>query len=107
MLSEIQQEMRGERLFQQNTKLVPNLYPKTKYILHYRNLALYKRLGFVVTHTHRGMKFKQKPWMEPYISKNTVLRKLATTQELKDQFKMMNNSVFGEILHNTLLQIHR
>ena len=96
LLSEVQQEMRGERLFQENTKLVSNLYPKKNYILHYRNLKLYQKLGFVVTNVHRGVKFQQKKWLKPFIEKNTDLRKMATSDDQKDLFKLMINAVFGE-----------
>ena len=74
-------------------KLVPNLQPKTQYVLHYRNLQQYVRLGLGVTKFHRALKFRQSPWMAPYIAKNTELRKQATTDFHKDLYKLMNNAV--------------
>ena len=38
--------------------------------------------------------------MEPYIRKNTDLRKLATSSFEKDFFKLMNNSGFGKTIEN-------
>ncbi len=38
-----------------NNKLVPNLYDKKKYVLHYENLKLYLRLGLRLTKIHRGI----------------------------------------------------
>ena len=38
--------------------------------------------------------------MEPYIRKNTDLRKLATSSFENDFFKLMNNSVFGKTIGN-------
>ena len=35
-------------------KLVPNLQPKTRYVLHYRNLQQYVRLGLRVTKFQRA-----------------------------------------------------
>ena len=46
------------------SKLIPNLGDKKKYILHYENLKQYLRLGLKLTHIHRGIKFKESPWLE-------------------------------------------
>ena len=52
----------------------------------------------ILKKVHRGIKFYQSHWMEPYIRKNTDLRKLANNAFEKDFFKLMNNSVFGKRL---------
>ena len=44
--------------------------------------------------------FYQFKRMEPYITKNTDLRKSATNSFEKDFFKLMNNSVFGKTIEN-------
>ena len=54
----------------------------------------------ILKKVHRGIKFYQSPWMEPYIRKNTELRKLAVSSFEKDFFKLMNNSVFGKTIEN-------
>ena len=81
-------------------KLISHFKPRKNYILHYRNLRQCLEMGLRVTAVHRGINFKQSPWMEPYIRKNTELRKTAANSFEKDFFKLMNNSVFGKTIEN-------
>ena len=81
-------------------KLICSFKPKIHYVLHYRNLKQYLEEGMILKKVHRGIKFYQSKWMEPYIRKNTNLRKLATSSFEKDFFKLMNNSVFGKTIEN-------
>ena len=81
-------------------KLIPNLSDKTNYVLHRENLKLYLELGLKLKHIHRGIKFKEKPWMKSYIELNTDLRTKGKNDFEKDFFKLMNNSVFGKTMEN-------
>ena len=74
-------------------KLVPNQLDKSRYVLHYRNLQLYLSLGLRIVKVHKVLQFNQSPWMQPYIEKNTELRKTATNEFEKDFYKLMNNAV--------------
>ena len=81
-------------------KLICSFKPKRHYIVHYKNLKQYLEEGMILKKVHRGIKFYQSPWLEPYIRKNRNLRKLAKTSFEKDFFKLMNNSVFGKTIEN-------
>ena len=87
-------------------KLVPNLHDKKKYVLHYKNLKLYLRLGLKLTKIHRGITFVEQAYMKKYIDLNTELRKRGTTDFEKDFFKLMNNSVFGKTMENVRNRIN-
>ena len=79
------------------TKLTPNLHDKHKYVIHYRTLELYQKLGVVVKRIHRVIEFNQRPWLKEYIDFNTQQRKMAKNTFEKNFFKLMTNSVFGKV----------
>ena len=81
-------------------KLICHFKPRKNYVVHYRNLRQYLEMGMRLSAVHRGISFYQSSWMEPYIRKNTELRKTAANNFEKDFFKLMNNSVFGKTIEN-------
>ena len=81
-------------------KLIPNLFDKEKYIVHHKNRKLYLELGLTIKKIHRGIKFREEPWMKSYIEKNTKLRMSGKNSFEKGFFKLMNNSVFGKTMEN-------
>ncbi|MCG7877069.1 MAG: DNA polymerase [Candidatus Thiodiazotropha endolucinida] len=77
-------------------KLITSLDDKNNYVLHYRNLQLYLRLGMKIKRIHRVLEFHQEAWMKPYIDFNTEQRKKSKSAFQKNFYKLMNCSVFGE-----------
>ena len=71
-------------------KLIPNLNNKTNYIIHHESLKLYEKLGLRITKIHRGIKFVESNWLEPYIMKNTNLRMQGKNNFEKVFFKLMS-----------------
>ena len=81
-------------------KLICHFKPRKNYVVHYQTLKQCLELGMKISAVHSGISFKQDNWMEPYIRKNTELRKCASNSFEKDFFKLMNNSVFGKTIEN-------
>lgn len=81
-------------------KLIMNLLDKTNYVVHIKALQLYPRKGLKLTKVHKGVKFKQRCWLKPWIDFNTEKRKQAKSDFDKDLFKLMNNAVYGKTMEN-------
>ena len=77
-------------------KLVPTLLSKKNYVVHYRVLKFYVKMGLKITSVSRGVLFSQSAYMSPYIEANTRRRAEATNAFDKDMFKLLNNSLFGK-----------
>ena len=81
-------------------KLIPNLHPKDKHVVHHRNFKLYFSLGKRLTPGFIVMIFKQQPWLKTYIDFNTQKRKTANNEFEKEFFHLMNNAMFGKTMEN-------
>jgi len=81
-------------------KLVLTLSDKKKYVLHYRNLKLYLKLGLKLTKVYKVLSFYQTNWLEKYILLNTKLRESCNNQFEQDLYKLMNNAIFGKSCEN-------
>ena len=69
-------------------KLILDQNNKTEYMVHYRMLKFYVKMGVKVTKIHRVIKFKQDYICSDYIKNNVR--------------KLMNNSLYGIICMNPL-----
>ena len=73
---------------------------KTEYMVHYRMLKFYVKMGVKVTKILRVIKFKQDYICRDYIQNNTNKRATAKTEAVKDVRKQMNNSLYGRMCMN-------
>ena len=73
---------------------------RKKYLVHYRMLKFYIRLGMVVEKIHEIISFKQSKWSEKNISFNTQKRNKAKNDFEKDFYKLFNNAFYGKTIEN-------
>ena len=83
-------------------KLILDQNNKTEYMVHYRMLKFYVKMGVKVTKIHRVIKFKQDNICRDYIQDNTNKRATAKTEAEKDVRILMNNSLYRRMCMNPL-----
>ena len=83
-------------------KIILDQNNKTEYMVHYRMLKFYVKMGVKVTKIHRVINLKQDYICRDYIQNNTNKRATAKTEAEKDVRKLMNNSLYGRMCMNPL-----
>ena len=83
-------------------KLILDQNNKTEYMVHYRILKVFVKMGVKVTKIHRVIKFEQDYICRDYIQNNTNKRATAKTEAEKDVRKLINNSLYGRMCMNPL-----
>ena len=101
-LSDYQLEVKQRYNLPENkvNKLLQTMFDKSKYVLHYKLLQFYVRLGLRIKKVHRILKFTQSKWHEPYITLNSAMRKKTTNRFEQNYYKLMNNSVYGKTIES-------
>jgi len=89
---------RSGRPWTPTQKLVPNLFDKSKYVSHYRNLQLYTKHGLKITKIHRILSFVQSPWLKSWIDLCNQQRRAATSEFHSDLAKLQANATFGKTM---------
>ena len=81
-------------------KLICDQTNKEYYIVHYRNLKFYIRMGMILKKVHRIVSFDQSPWLAKYIDYNTQKRAQADSDFMKDYHKNLICSFFGKTMED-------
>ena len=87
-------------------KLTTNFNDKINYVINYRLLKLYLKLGLQIIKVNRVISYDQSNFMKSYIMLNTELRTKADNEFEKDFYKLMNNSVYGKTMENVRNRIN-
>ena len=95
------QILHPDRTKASSEKLGATFNPRIKYVVHYMNLALYLKLGMILTKVHRVLSFRQSCFSKSYIDQCTEKRKESKTNFGKRLWKLFANSVFGKFIERT------
>ncbi|CBK20298.2 uncharacterized protein [Blastocystis hominis] len=83
-------------------KLICDLVPRRKYLVHYSLLQLGLQQGYHVTHIHRIIRFKQAPFIFEYVNMLSEKRAKSKTTVEKNLYKLLANSTYGKFVETGL-----
>lgn len=81
-------------------KLLATFHTRANYVLHYRNLQLYIKLGMKLQALHGGLIFDQAPFIRSYVNMNSERRSQATNAFDVSFYKLLTNSLYGKMMEN-------
>src|SRR2546428_8058101 len=81
-------------------KLLMTCTDKKEYVVHFKLLKFYLKMGIKISNIHSVIKFKQETIFRQYIDYNSAQRAAATNAFTKDLFKLFNNALFGKTMEN-------
>ena len=92
-----------EKVKEVNTpKLICDLVPRQKYLVHYSLLQLGIQQGYRVTHIHHLIRFKQAPFIFEYVNMLSEKRAKSKTTVEKNLYKLLANSTYGKFVETGL-----
>ena len=86
-------------------KLICDLVPRLKYLVHYSLLQLGIQQGYRITHIHHLIRFKQAPFIFEYVNMLSEKRAKSKTTVEKNLYKLLTNSTYGKFVETGLKQM--
>ena len=83
-------------------KLICDLVPRQKYLVHYSLLQLGIQQGYRVTHIHHIIRFRQAPFIFEYVKMLSEKRAKSKTTVEKNLYKLLANSTYGKFVETGL-----
>ena len=87
------------------SKLICDLVPRRKYLVHYSILQLDIQQGYRITHIHHIIQFKQAPFIFEYVNMLSEKRTKSKTTVEKNLYKLLANSTYGKFVERELQQM--
>ena len=87
---------------------MPNFFDQEKYVIHYKMLKLYLKIGLKLIKIRCVLEFNQSQWLKQYVEFNT--QKRIEAEKNGDKYgkalcKLMNNAVYGKTMENLIKRI--
>jgi hypothetical protein len=87
-------------VFRTEKKLLMTCSNKKEYVVHFKLLQFYLKMGLVITKIHSVIRYRQSAIFRDYIDMNSSLRQAAKSEFDKDLYKLLNNALFGKTMEN-------
>ena len=84
----------------QARKLTATFRTRRHYLVHFANLKYYLQQGLKLVTVWRGIRFRQAPFVRPFIEKCTRMRMEAPTKTEQDLWKLVMNSLYGKFIES-------
>lgn len=73
-------------------------------MVHFETFQRLLKHGVEITKLHSVLKFNQSPYIRDFIIKNNESRRLAKSKLIGDNFKWINNSVYGRSIMSKIFK---
>ena len=83
-------------------KLICDLVPRQKYLVHYSLLQLGIQQGYRITHIHHLIRFKQAPFIFEYVNILSEKRVKSKTTVEKNLYRLLANTTYGKFVETGL-----